>query len=110
MDKDSNRKQGINKIVVEQIAEASLGIISSGEQILNVFVADGRTERGYLNNKNNFKKSVSFPRYLYLIEHQQDYDGHICFVDTNKLNVVLDEGEQFSHITDLYNIPSNQFC
>ena len=25
------------------------------------FVADGRTERGYLNNKNNFKKSVVSP-------------------------------------------------
>ena len=56
MDKDSNRKQGINKIVVEQIAEGPLGTISSGGQTLKIFVGDGRTERNYLNNKNNFKK------------------------------------------------------
>lgn len=99
---NSNRKQEINKIVVEQITEASLGTISSGEQILKIVVTNGRTERGYLNNKDNFKKSVISPDIFHSIEHQLDYDGHICFVDTNKLNVVLEEGEQFSHITGLY--------
>ena len=106
--KGKTEKDYAVSIVIEDVKDIKSGTLPSGQETLS-FTASAKTVQGFLNDRGKFKTSLMIPAVRSSIAHEFDYDGHICFVDTNKLPVELEENKSLSHIAGVYILQVTKF-
>lgn len=72
-----------------------------GSKRISMTVTDSISMNAFENNKGKLKPSVIAPG-IAVIDRLFDYDGHICFVDTNQMKSLSASHPGCTHVTGIY--------
>lgn len=96
--KTKSNKKRVARILVDNkdIIKTETSLLKNGKRSINIEVNAACYQMGYLNENGKYKVDYQSPNFLMKnwLEDLQ-YDGHFCFVDTNRIS------PPYSHRSDL---------